>query len=44
MAFRSHIHPPEAMVAAAEAHGMRVRYRDGGLVWTVVGLERAARG
>lgn len=40
--FRAFVHPPAAMVAVAEAHGMTVRYRHPGTWWSVVGLERTA--
>jgi magnesium-protoporphyrin O-methyltransferase len=34
-------HPPAAMVAVAEAHGMQAEYAHRGRVWQVVGLSRA---
>ena len=39
-AFRSYVHPPEAMIEVAQQQGLTVRYRHRGLVWDVVGLER----
>ena len=39
-AFRAFVHPPEAMVAAAEGQGLRVVYRNRTRAWDVVGLER----
>lgn len=38
--FRAFVHPPEAMVAAAQAQGLTVRYRRGGWSWNIVGMER----
>lgn len=38
--FRAFIHPPSAMVAAAEGDGLRTTYRDRTREWDVVGLER----
>jgi protein-L-isoaspartate O-methyltransferase len=40
--FRAFVHPPEAMIAAAQAQGMSVSYRHRGLSWDIVGLERLA--
>ena len=40
--FRTFTHPPAAMVAVAEARGMRSEYTHHGRVWQVVGLTRAA--
>jgi 2-polyprenyl-3-methyl-5-hydroxy-6-metoxy-1,4-benzoquinol methylase len=39
--FRAFVHPPEAMIAAAQAEGMSVSYRHRGL-WHIVGFERPA--
>jgi len=39
--FRTFTHPPAAMVAVAEAHGMKAEYTHDGRVWKVVGLSRA---
>jgi hypothetical protein len=41
--FRAFVHPPEAMIAAAQAQGMSVSYRHRGLSWDIVGLERLAQ-
>jgi 2-polyprenyl-3-methyl-5-hydroxy-6-metoxy-1,4-benzoquinol methylase len=38
--FRAFVHPPEAMIAAAQAQGLSVSYRHRGLSWHIVGLER----
>ena len=38
--FRAFVHPPTAMIRAAQAHGMSVTYRHRGLSWNIVGLER----
>ena len=38
--FRSYLHPPEAMINAAQAEGMTVSYRHRGLSWNIVGLVR----
>jgi magnesium-protoporphyrin O-methyltransferase len=38
--FRTYLHPPAAMVAAAERSGMHAEYRHHGPVWQVVGLTR----
>src|SRR4029453_10798008 len=37
--FRAFVHPPAAMIAAAEAEGLSVSYRHRGLSWHIVGLE-----
>lgn len=39
-AFRAYVHPPEAMVAAAEGQGLNTRYRHHSRSWEVVGLVR----
>ena len=39
-AFRAYVHPPEAMVAAAEGEGLSARYRHHSWSWEVVGLVR----
>lgn len=38
--FRAFVHPPTAMIRAAQAQGMSVTYRHRGLSWNIVGLER----
>ncbi len=40
--FRAFVHPPEAMIATAEAQGMSVSYQHRGLSWNIVGFERFA--
>jgi 16S rRNA G966 N2-methylase RsmD len=40
--FRAFVHPPAAMIKAAEAQGMSVSYRHRGVSWHIVGLERSA--
>ena len=40
--FRAFVHPPNAMISAAQAQGMSVTYRHRGLSWNIVGLERSA--
>ena len=39
-AFRAYVHPPDAMVAAAEGDGLSERYRHHSWSWEVVGLVR----
>lgn len=39
-AFRAYVHPPEAMIAAAEGQGLRTTYRHRAWDWNVVGLVR----
>lgn len=39
--FRTFAHPPAAMLAVLESHGLRRTFAHDGLVWHVVGLERA---
>ncbi len=39
-AFRTFVHPPEAMVAVLNQTGLATRYQHRGLSWNVVGLER----
>ena len=41
--FRAFVHPPEAMIAAAQAQGLSVSYRHRGMSWHIVGLERFAQ-
>jgi magnesium-protoporphyrin O-methyltransferase len=38
--FRTYLHPPEAMIKAAQAQGMTVSYRHRSLSWNIVGLQR----
>jgi magnesium-protoporphyrin O-methyltransferase len=38
--FRAFVHPPDAMVAAAEGDGLRTEYRHRAKDWQVVGLVR----
>jgi magnesium-protoporphyrin O-methyltransferase len=38
--FRAFVHPPAAMINAAQAQGMAVSYRYRGLSWNIVGLQR----
>jgi len=38
--FRAFVHPPNAMIRAAQAQGMSVTYWRRGLSWNIVGLER----
>lgn len=38
--FRTYVHPPEAMIAATEAHGMQTSYQHHAWDWDVVGLAR----
>ena len=38
--FRTYLHPPEAMIKAAQAQGMTVSYRHRSLSWNIVGLVR----
>jgi 2-polyprenyl-3-methyl-5-hydroxy-6-metoxy-1,4-benzoquinol methylase len=39
-AFRAYVHPPQAMIAAAEGGGLHATYRHHSWDWDVVGLER----
>jgi len=39
--YRSFVHPPAAMLAVLEAHGLRGAFAGRTLVWQVAGLERA---
>jgi magnesium-protoporphyrin O-methyltransferase len=39
-AFRAYVHPPEAMIAAAEAEGVHTTYRQRSWDWDVVGMQR----
>jgi hypothetical protein len=41
--FRAFVHPPAAIVAAAQAQGLSVSYQYRGLLWNIVGLERMAQ-
>jgi 16S rRNA G966 N2-methylase RsmD len=38
--FRTFVHPPKAMLAVVEAHGLTLRYQHRGMSWCVVGFER----
>lgn len=40
--FRAFVHPPAAMIEAAQAQGLSVSYRYRGMSWNVVGFERFA--
>ncbi|MEY2516430.1 MAG: hypothetical protein QOJ89_3788 [bacterium] len=40
--FRTFAHPPQAMLAVLEDHGLRRAFAGGGRVWRVAGLRRAA--
>jgi 16S rRNA G966 N2-methylase RsmD len=40
--FRTFVHPPVSMAAAAQVDGLSVSYRHRGLAWQIVGLERLA--
>ena len=40
--FRAFVHPPAAMIEAAQAQGLSVSYRYRGMSWNVVGFERVA--
>jgi 2-polyprenyl-3-methyl-5-hydroxy-6-metoxy-1,4-benzoquinol methylase len=40
--FRAFVHPPAAMITAAQTQGLSVSYRYRGLSWHIVGLERLA--
>jgi Methyltransferase domain len=40
--FRSFVHPPEKLVAAAERHGLQLVYEHDGDLWRIAGFERAA--
>ena len=40
--FRAFVHPPNAMIRAAQAQGMSVTYWHRSLSWNIVGLERSA--
>jgi 2-polyprenyl-3-methyl-5-hydroxy-6-metoxy-1,4-benzoquinol methylase len=39
--YRSFIHPPKRLIAAAERNGLRLAYEHQGKFWRVVGFERA---
>lgn len=41
MEYRSFIHPPERLVAAAQRGGLRLTYDHDGELWRIVGFERA---
>jgi 2-polyprenyl-3-methyl-5-hydroxy-6-metoxy-1,4-benzoquinol methylase len=41
--FRAFVHPPAAMIAAAQTLGFSISYRHRGLSWHIAGLERLAR-
>ena len=38
--FRAYLHPPIAMITAAQTQGLSMSYRHRGVSWHVVGLER----
>jgi 16S rRNA G966 N2-methylase RsmD len=40
--FRAFVHPPAAMIKAAQAQGLSVSYRHRGTSWNIVGFERFA--
>ena len=40
--FRAFVHPPAAMITAAQDQGLSLSYRHRGVSWQVVGLERLA--
>jgi hypothetical protein len=40
--FRGFAHPPDAMLAVLERHGLRGTYQHRGPIWRVAGLERAS--
>jgi 2-polyprenyl-3-methyl-5-hydroxy-6-metoxy-1,4-benzoquinol methylase len=40
--YRTWVHPPEAIVAAAERHGLTLTAESSGRIWQVAALERAA--
>jgi 16S rRNA G966 N2-methylase RsmD len=40
--FRAFVHPPAAMIEAAQAQGLSVSYRHRGVSWNIVGFERFA--
>jgi 16S rRNA G966 N2-methylase RsmD len=40
--FRAFVHPPAAMIKAAQAQGLSVSYRHRGMSWTIAGFERFA--
>lgn len=39
--YRSFVHPPKRLIAAAERNGLRLTYEHEGKFWRVVGFERA---
>jgi len=39
--FRTFTHPPAAMLAVLEEHGLRVTFAHHGALWRVAGLERS---
>lgn len=41
-AFRAYVHPPDAMAAVLEKHGLRRRWSGGTWIWAVEVFERAA--
>jgi magnesium-protoporphyrin O-methyltransferase len=41
--FRVYLHPPAAILAVANAHGLETASRERGSLWEVAGLERAPR-
>jgi 16S rRNA G966 N2-methylase RsmD len=40
--FRAFVHPPAAMIKAAQAQGLSVSYRHRGMSWNIVGFDRFA--
>jgi len=38
--FRAFVHPPSAMIKAAQTHGLSLTYRHRGLSWNIAGFER----
>ena len=40
--FRGFAHPPGAMLAVLEEHGLRRTYRSRSRIWQIAGLERAS--
>jgi 16S rRNA G966 N2-methylase RsmD len=40
--FRTFVHPPAAMIEAAQAQGLSVSYQHRGMSWNIVGFERFA--
>ena len=40
MEYRSYVHPPQQLIAAAEAQGLRPTYEHQGMLWRIAGFER----